>query len=160
MAIKIGERLPTVTLRRVSLGGSIGVTTEGVFGYKKVALIGIRDAYAPASSEHDLASFAMREADLKAKGLDEIAVMAFNEPAALAGWGQDQIQGKIAVLDDRGGDFARAVGLHNDLMTHGIYSMLVENGVVTALHVGPGVGTSHADMILGDLEGNPPDKKG
>jgi peroxiredoxin len=157
MAIKIGERLPSVTLRRVSVAGSSGVTTEGVFWDKKVALIGVRDASAP---KHHLASFVGREADFKKKGIDQIAVIAAHEPTALAGWGQEQTAGKITVLADHDGNFARAVGLHDDLMTHGIYSMLVENGVVKAVHVGLGVDTSHADMILGDLEGNPPDKKG
>ena len=63
------------------------------------------------------------------------------------------------MLADGSGDFVRALGLELDLSKNGLgirskrYSMLVDNGVVKALHVeAPGkFEVSDADTMLKDL---------
>ncbi|TIX64566.1 MAG: peroxiredoxin, partial [Mesorhizobium sp.] len=66
---------------------------------------------------------------------------------------------KILYLADGSGDFAKSVGLDNDLSANGMglrskrFSMIVEDGKVTALNVEtkPGVDTSGAAHILEQL---------
>ena len=63
------------------------------------------------------------------------------------------------MLADGSGDFTRAIGLELDLIARGFgvrsqrYSMLVDDGVVTALHVeeGGGFEVSDAETLLGDV---------
>jgi peroxiredoxin len=67
--------------------------------------------------------------------------------------------GKIMMLADGNGDFARSIGLNVDLTRSGMgersrrYSMVVENGVVKSLNVEdkPGVNVSGAETVLSQL---------
>jgi len=68
-------------------------------------------------------------------------------------------EGKILFLADGSGDFAKAVGLDNDLSAAGMglrskrFSMIIDDGKVIALNVEtkPGVDESGAAHILGQL---------
>jgi peroxiredoxin len=68
-------------------------------------------------------------------------------------------EGRIMMLADGNGDFAKAIGLNVDLAKSGMgersrrYSMIVDNGVVKTLNVEdkPGVNVSGADTILSQL---------
>jgi peroxiredoxin len=60
----------------------------------------------------------------------------------MTAWGKEQrAEGKVRMLADGSGDFARALGLDLDLTKNGLgtrskrYSMLVDNGVVKSLNV-------------------------
>jgi peroxiredoxin len=57
-------------------------------------------------------------------------------------WGKDQKVGdKVLMLADGNGDFTKALGLELDLVPNGMgkrckrFSMVVDNGVVTALNI-------------------------
>ncbi|MBV8426744.1 MAG: redoxin family protein, partial [Hyphomicrobiales bacterium] len=80
--------------------------------------------------------------DIKAKGVDEIVCVAVNDVFVLTAWGKDQrAEGKVHMVADGSGDFARALGLSMDGSGLGLgtrskrYSMLVEDGVVKSLNV-------------------------
>ena len=47
MTIKVGDKVPSVTLRYVSPDGVQAVTTDDFFRGKKVALFGVPGAYTP-----------------------------------------------------------------------------------------------------------------
>jgi glutaredoxin/glutathione-dependent peroxiredoxin len=97
-------------------------------------------------------------ADIKAKGVDEIACVAVNDAFVMGAWGKEQkTEGKVRMLADGSGDFARAIGLELDATRLGLgkrsqrYSMLVDDGVVKTLNVEqqPGqVDTSSAETML------------
>jgi peroxiredoxin len=59
----------------------------------------------------------------------------------MGAWGKEHKAGDIVMLGDGSGDFTRAIGLELDRIKEGMgirsqrYSMLVDNGVVKALHV-------------------------
>jgi glutaredoxin/glutathione-dependent peroxiredoxin len=69
------------------------------------------------------------------------------------------VDGKIVMLADGNGEFAKAVGLSFDLSVAGMgvrskrYSMIVDNGVVKALNVEDksGVNVSGAETIIEQL---------
>jgi peroxiredoxin len=144
MTIKVGDKLPSVTLRQVTPAGPKEVTTESFFGGRKVVLFAVPGAFTPTCSQRHLPGYVERAADLKAKGIDEVACVAVNDAAVLTAWGRDQkAEGKVTLLADGSGDFTRAMGLELDLSKLGLgirsqrYSMLVENGVVKSFNLEP-----------------------
>jgi peroxiredoxin len=158
MTIKVGDRLPSVTLRQVTPEGPKEINTDEFFRGRKVALFAVPGAFTPACSQRHLPGYVEKAADIKAKGVDEVACVAVNDPAVMTAWGKDQrCEGKVSMLADGSGDFARALGLELDLTKMGLgvrskrYSMLVDNGVVKSLNVEaqPGqVEASGADAML------------
>ncbi len=161
MTIKVGDKLPSVTLRQVTPEGPKEITTDEFFRGKKVALFAVPGAFTPACSQRHFPGYVEKAADIKAKGIDEVACVAVNDPAVMTAWGKDQrSEGKVSMLADGSGDFARALGLELDLTKNGLgirskrYSMLVDNGVVKSLNVEaqPGqVEASGADAMLRSL---------
>jgi len=142
MTIKVGDKLPSVTLRYLTPEGPQAVTTEEFFGGKKVALFGVPGAFTRTCSERHLPSYVNHAAELKAKGVDTIACLAVNDLFVMGAWGKERgADGKVVMLGDGSGDFTRAIGLELDRIKEGMgirsqrYSMLVEDGVVKALHV-------------------------
>jgi len=158
MTINIGDKIPSATLKQLTPEGVKEVTTDEIFGGKKVVLFAVPGAFTPACSQRHLPGYVDRAADLKTKGIDEIACVAVNDAFVMGAWGRDQkTEGKIRMLADGSGDFARALGLELDLTKGGLgirsqrYSMLVENGVVKSLNIEkqPGqVDTSGAEAML------------
>ena len=158
MTIKVGDKIPSATLRYLSPEGPKEITTDELFQGKKVALFAVPGAFTPACSQRHLPGFVERAADLKAKGVDTIACVAVNDTFVMGAWGKAQNVGdKVMMLADGSGDFSRAVGLELDMRGRGLgmrsqrYSMLVDNGVVKALSVEaqPGqVEASGADAML------------
>jgi glutaredoxin/glutathione-dependent peroxiredoxin len=158
MTIKVGDKLPSVTLRQVTHEGPKEVTTDEFFRGKKIALFAVPGAFTPACSQRHLPGYVDKASDIKSKGVDEVACVAVNDAAVMTAWGKDQkTEGKVTMLADGSGDFARALGLELDLTRAGLgtrskrYSMLVDNGVVKSLNVEeqPGqVDVSSAETML------------
>jgi len=159
MTIKIGDQIPSVTLYRMTADGPAEITTDALFTGKRVALFALPGAFTPTCSTRHVPGFLAKADAFKAKGVDAIACVSVNDAFVMGAWGEDQGVGdKILMLADGSGDFARALGLELDLSGRGFglrsqrYSMLVENGVVKALHVedGGGFEVSDAETLLAD----------
>ncbi len=158
MTIKVGDKLPSATLRQVTPEGPKEVTTDEFFRGRKIVLFAVPGAFTPACSQRHLPGYVDKAADIKGKGIDEVACVAVNDPAVMGAWGKDQKSaGKVTMLADGSGDFARALGLELDLSKGGLgvrskrYSMLVDNGVVKSLNLEaqPGqVEASSAEAML------------
>jgi glutaredoxin/glutathione-dependent peroxiredoxin len=158
MSISVGEKIPSVTLKQLTPEGVKEVTTDEIFGGRKVVLFAVPGAFTPACSQRHLPGFVERAADIKAKGVDEIACVAVNDAFVMGAWGRDQkTEGKVRMLADGSGDFVRALGLELDLSKGGLgirsqrYSMLVDNGIVKSLSIEkqPGqVDVSGAEAML------------
>ena len=158
MTINVGDKLPSVTLKQLTLEGVKEFTTDDIFRGKKVVLFAVPGAFTPACSQRHLPGYVDKAANLKAKGVDEIACVAVNDAFVMGAWGKEQkTEGKIRMLADGSGDFARALGLELDLTKGGLgvrskrYAMLVDNGIVRSLNVEaqPGqVEVSSAEAML------------
>jgi len=85
----------------------------------------------------------VKQADeLKAAGVDEIWCISVNDAFVMGAWGRDQhTAGKVRMMADGSGNFAKATGLTLDLNARGMglrsqrYSMLVLDGVVKSLNI-------------------------
>ena len=160
MTIKIGDKLPKVEFATMTGDGQQKISTDTIFAGRKVVLFAVPGAFTPTCSMNHLPGFVQHIADIKAKGVDQVACVSVNDVHVMNAWGKSSgADGKILMLADGNGDFARAVGLEFDLTQAGMgkrskrYSMIVDNGVVKALNVEdkPGVNVSGADTILEQL---------
>lgn len=142
MTIKIGDKLPTVTLTQATLDGPKPVTTDDLFNGKKVALFAVPGAFTPTCSARHLPGYVDKAEAMKAQGVEVIACLSVNDAFVMKAWGESQAVGEdIMMLADGSGDFTRAVGLTMDATKFGMgersqrYSMIVEDGVVKSLNV-------------------------
>ena len=142
MTIKVGDRIPSATLARASAEGPQPVDTDAFFAGRKVALFSVPGAFTPTCSARHLPGFVERAAELKAKGVDEIACVSVNDAFVLQAWAaQAGAEGKVTMLADGNGDFAEALGLAADFSKFGMgkrgqrWSAIVDDGVVTELNV-------------------------
>ena len=112
MAIKVGDKLPSATFRAMTGEGPKPKTTDEVFKGKKVALFAVPGAFTPTCSNLHMPSFLIFIANLKAKGVDAVAVVsvngAFVMKARSANCGGD---GKSDFLADGSSEFIKAVGM-------------------------------------------------
>ena len=160
MTIKVGDKVPAVNFRVLTAEGPKELTSDELFKGKKVAFFAVPGAFTPTCSQRHLPGYVDKAAALKAKGVDTIACISVNDAFVMGAWGKDQnTEGKVTMLADGSGDFTRAVDLELDATRNGLgkrsqrYSMLVDDGVVKALHIeAPGkFEVSDADTMLKDL---------
>ncbi len=157
MAIKLGDKLPQVKLRRMTAEGPREITTDEIFKGKKVVLFAVPGAFTPTCSAKHLPGFVDKASQIKSKGVDTIACIAVNDAFVMGAWGKAQsADDKILMLADGNAEFTKAVGLEMDGSGFGLglrskrYAMVVEDGVVKQLNVeNPGAfEVSSADAIL------------
>ena len=160
MTISKGDKLPAdVTLVKVTADGPDKVQSGDFFAGRKVALFAVPGAFTPTCSAKHLPGFVEKAADLKAKGVDEIACTAVNDAFVLGAWNKSGGSDDITMLADGNGDFAKALGLDADFTGFGMgtrsqrYSLIVNDGVVEEVNVeGPGeFKVSSAEHMLGQL---------
>ncbi len=142
MAIKVGDKLPNVTLRRLGDGGIDEVSTADLTDGKKIVLFAVPGAFTPTCSEQHLPGFKQHAGEIKAKGVDDIVCVTVNDPFVVAEWNKAMgASGKIDLLSDGNAEFTKAVGLEFDASAVGLgtrsqrYAMIVDNGVVKTLLV-------------------------
>ncbi len=157
MSIQVGEKVPSVKLKTMTADGMSEVTTDELFGGKKVVLFALPGAFTPTCSAKHLPGFVEKAADLKSKGVDTVACLSVNDAFVMDAWGKQQGVGdNVVMLADGNADFTEAVGLAMDGSGFGMgkrsqrYAMIVEDGVVKALNVEqPGAfEVSSADAVL------------
>ena len=159
MTISVGDKLPEATLTKVTPDGPDQVDTRSYFAGRTVALFAVPGAYTPTCSAKHLPSFIEKAADLKAKGVDEIACTSVNDAFVMGAWGKANDAGDITMLADWDASFATALGLTMDGSKFGLgtrsqrYGMLVEDGVVKQLNVeAPGeYKVSSAEYLLDQM---------
>jgi peroxiredoxin len=142
MTIKVGDKLPQATFRVMTADGPAAKTTDDIFKGRKVALFAVPGAFTPTCHKNHLPGYLARADEIKAKGVDAIAVTGVNDVFVMDAWAKaTEGLGKIEFLSDGNADFAKEIGLSLDGSGFGLgtrsqrYSMLVEDGVVKSLNV-------------------------
>jgi glutaredoxin/glutathione-dependent peroxiredoxin len=158
MTISVGDSLPQVNFMTVTGDGHQSVATDVIFAGRKVVLFGVPGAFTPTCSRNHLPGFLSNIDAIKAKGVDSIVCVTVNDIHVVDAWSKHAgTNGKIIMLSDGDGNFARAIGLNKSMGGMGErvrrFSMIVDNGVVRKLNVEdkPGVNVSGADTILEQL---------
>ncbi len=144
MTIKVGDKIPSVTLMRMGSDGPEAVSSDDVFAGKKVAFFGVPGAFTPTCSAKHVPGFMQNAEALKSKGIDSIVCTSVNDVFVMGAWGKDQNTGDtIEMVADGDAAFTKAAGLELDLTGKGLglrnqrFSMIVEDGVVKTLNIDP-----------------------
>ena len=159
MTIQVGDRIPDVPLTLATSDGPQQTSSSDYFAGKRVALFAVPGAFTPTCSARHLPSYVEKAADLKGKGVDEIACISVNDPFVMSAWNKADGSEDITMIADGNGEFAEAVGLSMDGSKFGMgkrsqrYSMLIKDGVVEQLNVeAPGeYKASSAETLLEQL---------
>ena len=160
MAIGVGDSVPQVALAVMGESGPEQVSTNDLFKGKKVVAFALPGAFTPTCSVKHLPGFVANADAIKAKGVDSIMCLSVNDVFVMDAWGKDQDVGdSLAMVADGSGALANALGLVLDLTERGLgvrsqrYSMIVDDGVVSALNVDEGGAfeVSSAEKILEQL---------
>ena len=159
MTISVGDKLPNVTMIKVTAEGPQPVQSGEYFAGRKVALFSVPGAFTPTCSARHLPGFVEKADELKAKGVDEIVGTAVNDAFVMGAWNKSAGSEDITMLADGNAEFVEAVGLTMDGSGFGMgkrgqrFSMIVNDGVVEQLNVEePGdFKVSSAEHMLGQL---------
>ncbi len=158
--IKVGDTIPSTKLTMVTAEGPKEISTDDVFGAKKVVLFAVPGAFTPTCSARHLPGYLQNIEALQEKGVDTIACMAVNDAFVLGAWARDQgVDGRILMLADGAAAFTKALGLELDLTARGMgirsqrFAMVVQDKVVSSLAIEQpgGFEVSKAESVLATL---------
>ena len=160
MAVKVGDRVPSATLRYLTKEGMQSVSSNDFFKGKKVALFALPGAYTRTCSSRHLPGYVQNAQAMKQKGIDTIACLSVNDAFVMDAWGKEHgADDKVVMLGDGSCEFTKAMGLTVDRISAGMgtrsqrYSMIVDDGVIKELNVEPSgeYGVSSAEAMLAKL---------
>ncbi|KAM5460338.1 peroxiredoxin type-2 [Microsporum canis] len=100
---------------------------------KKVVLVAVPGAFTPTCTVNHLPGFIAKLSELKAKGVDIVAFIAYNDPFVMSAWGKaNNVTGDdILFLSDSGSKFSKSLGwtVHDDRTAR--YAIVIDHGKVT-----------------------------
>lgn len=170
-------RIPNVTfhtrVRNDTLGGANpyewkAVSSEEIFGGRRIVLFALPGAFTPACSDTHLPGYEKLYDDFKRLGVDEVVCLAVNDAFVMFQWAKNKNIEKVFMLPDGNADFTRRMGMLVDRSQHGMamrswrYAMLVNDGVIEKMFAEPdvrdnpngvGVTVSNAETMLAYLQG-------
>lgn len=143
------------------------LSSEDIFSGRKVVVFALPGAFTPTCSSTHLPGYEAKYDEFKALGVDEVYCLSVNDAFTMFQWGKNLGVEKVKLLPDGSGDFTRMMGMlvRKDNLGFGErswrYSMLVEDGAITALFAEPGKSdncptdpfeVSDADTMLSHLQ--------
>ncbi|MGB0844915.1 MAG: peroxiredoxin [Alphaproteobacteria bacterium] len=158
MTIKVGDKIPSVSVKHLGADGMAELNSADLFAGKKVVMFGVPAAYSPTCSEQHVPGFVASIDQIKAKGVDTVVCHSVNDPFVMKAWAADQnVDDKLVMFPDADAALAKALGTNVDLSGAGLgvrsqrYALIAEDGVVS--HIGvedspPAHGVSSAEAIL------------
>ena len=160
MTISIGDKIPAADLNIMTGDGPGGISTDEIFGGKKVAVFGLHGAFTRTCSARHLPGYVDYANALKAKGIDSIVCISVNDAFVMGAGGKAQDVGdSVMMVADGSAKFVTAAGLDSDMSAKGFgvrsqrFSMVVDDGTVTSLQIdAPGTfENTSAEVMLGAL---------
>lgn len=156
MTIQVGDKIPACTMKTMGENGPEDITTDAIFGGKKVVLFAVPGAFTPGCSMTHLPGYVVNADKIKAAGVDSIVCMAVNDAFVMGAWGEAQNAQELLMLADGNGELTAALGLELDGSGFGLgqrsqrFAMIVDDGTVSHLNVetGPGVDVSSAETMM------------
>jgi len=160
MSIQVGDRVPEVTLRRMTAEGPKEIPTSVYFSGRKVVLFAVPGAFTPTCSARHLPGFIELAGAFTEAGVEAIACASVNDVYVMDAWGKSANAGPIDMLADGNGDLARAMGLESDARAFGMghrckrFALVAEDGLITHLFVeAPGeFRVSTAQHVLAQIQ--------
>ncbi|KAI0019073.1 peroxiredoxin [Xylariomycetidae sp. FL0641] len=124
------------------------------FKNKKVVLVSVPGAFTPTCQAEHITGYLAHLADLKAKGVDQVVVIAYNDAFVMSAWGKANgvKDDYVLFMNDEGTNFSKSMGWTAGERT-ARYAMIIDHGKVTYAEKEPvkGVDVSGAEAVLAKL---------
>lgn len=160
MTIQVGDRIPSATLNILG-DGVQPITTDEIFGGRRVVLFCVPGAFTPTCSARHLPGYVEHYEDFRERGVD-VACIAVNDAFVMDAWGKSQaVPDGLRMLADGNAAFLRMLGLEMDATKYGMgvrgkrFALYAEDGIVKVLNVeAPGeFKASSAEAMLDAIAG-------
>ena len=162
MTIKIGDKIPSVTIKHLTAEGMQDLSTSSVFADKNVVLFALPGAFTPTCSAKHLPGYVQALAQFKTQGIS-VACLSVNDAFVMKAWSDAHKADGIIMLPDGNASLTKALGLEMDGSAYGMgtrsqrFALYAENGIVKSLEIEkPGafeVSSAEAMMaIIGGLK--------
>ncbi|KAK1480995.1 redoxin [Colletotrichum cuscutae] len=115
--------------RKTFVANASRLTTE--FKDKKVVIVSIPGAFTPTCSASHLPGYIEHKDELKAKGVDQVIFLAYNDPFVMSGWGKaNNIKDDFIVFaSDANAAFSTSIGWNHGERT-ARYAIVIDHGKV------------------------------
>jgi thioredoxin-dependent peroxiredoxin len=147
------EKVPHVVFKTRVRDESVGgpnpfrwqdVTTQEIFGGKRVVVFSLPGAFTPTCSSTHLPRYEALYDEIKAQGVDDIYCLSVNDAFVMFQWGKNLGADKVKLLPDGNGEFTRKMGMLVEKSNLGFglrswrYSMVVKDGTIEKVFAEPG----------------------
>ncbi|TLS22310.1 uncharacterized protein PpBr36_09719 [Pyricularia pennisetigena] len=166
-ALKVGDAFPDgVSFTYVPTGGKKEDVTACGNGIKynasteakdkKIVIVSVPGAFTPTCQEQHLKSYVEKKDELKAKGVDKVIFIAYNDHWVMSAWGKanDIYDDFIIFASDDGISFSKSIGWTlGDSGRTARYAIVVDHGKVTYAEKeeAGGIAVSGAEAVLAKL---------
>lgn len=155
-----GRRVPDVTFKTRVRDDSVGgdnpfrwqdLTSDELFGGKRVVLFSLPGAFTPTCSNEQCPAYERHYDEFKSLGVDDVVCLSVNDAFVMYQWKQKLGTDRLHFVPDGSGKFTRAMGMmvNKDHLGFGErswrYSMVVDDGEITAFFEEPGRNDSGED---------------
>ncbi|KAG5421912.1 hypothetical protein I9W82_001005 [Candida metapsilosis] len=156
----VGDSIPSTNVFEGSPGNDVNLAKET--GSGKSLLVGVPGAFSPGCTQKHIPGYLNNASEFKNKGIDNIFVLAVNDPFVTKAWGEglSKNDNQIRFLADSTGDFTRGLDLLFDASKvfgnerSKRYALLVEDGKIKQTFIEPdntSVDVSDATKVLSSL---------
>ncbi|KAJ5083180.1 hypothetical protein N7456_012607 [Penicillium angulare] len=139
-----------------SCGIPINYNASKEWADKKVVLFSVPGAFTPTCSVNHVPGYVQNLPKLREKGVDIVAVVAFNDPFVMSAWGKvNGVQDNILFLSDPDAKFSKSIGWADNASGRtGRYAIVIDHGKIGYAKIETEKGVvknSGADAVLASL---------
>jgi peroxiredoxin/glutaredoxin len=138
-----GKRVPEVTFRTRRDGQWVDVTSQSLFGGRRVVLFALPGAFTPTCSSAHLPRYDELYEEFRKAGVDDVICLSVNDAFTMDAWGRDLDVSHVRLLGDGNAEFSRGMGMCVDKADLGFgprswrYAMVVDDGVIEKMFIEP-----------------------
>jgi thioredoxin-dependent peroxiredoxin len=141
---EVPKKIPNVVFKTRTEGAWKSLSTNDIFGGKKVVAFSLPGAFTPTCSSTHLPGYEEKYDELKALGVDEVYCISVNDSFVMNAWAKDQGIKKIKMVPDGTGEFTDKMNMlvKKDNLGFGKrswrYSMFVDDNEIKKAFIEPG----------------------
>ncbi len=146
-------------------------STGEMFAHGRHVVFALPGAFTPTCTTEQVPAFERHYDEFKAAGVEDVYCLSVNDAFVMYQWGKFLDAKNVKMLPDGSGDFTRRMGMliKKDHVGFGArswrYAMVIDDGVITAMFVEPGIndvgsdsdpyGESKPEPVLAWVKANP-----
>ncbi len=159
-----GTKVPDVTFRTRVGSDWKAITTQDLFGGKRVVVFSLPGAFTPTCSTAHVPRYNELAAEFAKHGISDVLCVSVNDTFVMNAWKEDQAADHVTFVPDGNGEFTEKMGLLVDKRELGFgprswrYAMVVNDGTIEKMFIEPEkpgdpYEVSDADTVLAWVSG-------